>query len=968
MLGPLEVASDEGPINLGGPKPRLLVAILLAARGAVVSASSLAEDLWAGEPPASAAPTLQAYVSRLRGVLPAGVLQSEAGGYRLVPGPDELDADRFESGVAAARAARAVGDREQALRQFDAADRLWRGDAFPELADAPTSRPEAARLDELRLTAREERFELELEAGRHAEAVPELEAAARRHPLREGLHALLMLALYRSGRQTDALRAFQSARAYLAEHVGLDPGPELSRLEAAILSQDPSLDLGAAGAAPGLLAPAELPSPLTTFLGRSAELADLAAFVGANRLVTLVGAGGAGKSRLALEVAADWTKARADSWVALVELVAVDHPDSILPALRATLGMPTEGPSEVADVAGAIGQSSGLLILDNAEHLLEATASMCTSLLTACPRLRVLVTSRAALGAAGEAVWRLGGLAPAEAVRLFSERAGRIPLPEAGEVEAVCARLDGLPLPIELAAARLRHMTFASLVAGLEDRLGALDEPGRSDRVSHHRTVTASVEWSLGLLSETDLQLAQVASIFEGGFDAAAIAEVASAAGLGGGDVRAGLARLVDNSLVELESSGRYRMLETVRAVSSRLLDAADHRPRVADAHLAWVERLAVSILDERVDEAEWFDKMRDELPNTRAALAWALGEGGRPDDGLRIATRAGWLFHLQGPLEEGIRWLEACLPRATKGTPDYMRALNQLAVLAWSQADPAAARPAAEEALQVARDLGDLKWVAIGLNLLGVIEGKFGSRDEARKFDEEALAIARGLDADTLGTCLVNLAVVYLDGSEFEHAAELLQEAVQLFEKGDPSKRAAAFYNLASTHMRLGDYSAAEECLRIADALYRRVGDAQGVSEVLAGRANAALAQGRPPEAMELIAEAVRMSRERGDQISLVDQLVVRAKAQMATGSPNAAGESLEEALSIQREIGSRLRTPEAMGLLARLAADVGSDFEARAYAEQALSVAQDLNNPADVAEALAVLELVTDRAQGST
>lgn len=867
--------------------------------------------------------------------------------------------------MAAARAARAVGDRGEALRRLERASRLWRGDALPELVDVPTYRPEAARLDELRLTAEEERFGLELEVGRHAEAVPELEAAAKHHPLREGLHALLMLALYRSGRQTDALRAFQSARAYLAEHVGLDPGPELTRLESAILSQDASLDLGVAGGAPGRLAPEELPSPLTTFLGRSVELADLAAFVAANRLVTLVGAGGAGKSRLALEVAADWAKERPDSWVALVELVAVDQPDSILPALRAAFAMATEGATEIADVAGAIGQSEGLLILDNAEHLLEATARICTVLLTACPQLRVLVTSRAALGAAGEAVWRLGGLAPAEAVSLFRERAGRVPLPEEGEVEAVCARLDGLPLPIELAAARLRHMGFASLVAGLEDRLGALDEPGRSDRISHHRTVTASVEWSLGLLSKTDLQLAQVVSIFEGGFDAAALGEVASASGLGDRDVSAGLARLVDNSLVELESSGRYRMLETVRAVSSRLLDAAGHRPRVADAHLSWIGRIALSILDERTDEAEWFDQMRDELPNTRAALAWALGAGGRPDEALRIATRAGWLFHLQGPLEEGLRWLEACLPHATKGTTDYMRGLNQLAVLAWSQADATAARPAAEEALQAARHLGDLKWIAIGLNLLGVIEGKFGSREEARRLDVEALEIARGLDADTLGTCLVNLAVVQIDGSEFEEAAELLEEAVHLFEKGDPSKRAAALYNLASTRMRLGDYRAAEQCLTTAHALYRRVGDAHGVSEVLYGRATAAVAQGQPSEAMELIAEALQISRERGDQISVIDQLVLRAKAQMATGLHDAAQESLGEALSIQREIGSRLRTPEAMGLLARLAVERGSHFEARAYAEQALSIARDLNNPGDLAEALAVLELVTDRAQ---
>lgn len=968
VLGPLEVTAD-GPVALGGPKPRTLVALLLAARGKAVSASMLAEQLWGERPPATAEATLQAYVSRLRAVLPPGALRSEAGAYSLSTEAGELDADRFEAAIAAARAARLVGELEEAVAQFDLAEALWRGPALPELADAPGFRPEAARLDELRLNAIEERFAVELARGRHCEAVPELQASARQYPLRERLHELLMLALYRSGRQADALRAFQAARAHLAEEVGLDPGPELARLEGAILSHDPSLDLAPEGANPGGLRPASLPSSLTSFLGRAVELADLASFVAANRLVSLVGAGGAGKSRLALEVGADWAKEHPDSWVALVELVALDHPEALLPALRAALGLPAEGPSDLGDMVAAIGQSEGLLIVDNAEHLLAATARLCTALLKACPQLRVLVTSRAPLGVAGEAVWRLGGLDPTEAVSLFCDRAGRAALPDKREVAAICARLDGLPLPIELAAARLRHMTFPDLVAGLEDRLRALDEPGRSDPIAHHRTVTASVEWSLGLLTEADLQLAQVASVFEGGFQASALEEVAPAVTPQDHDLRAGLARLVDNSLVELEGSGRYRMLETVRAVSSRLLEAAGHRGLLADAHLAWMERLALAIVDPETDETRWLQHVKAEVANARAALSWALGEGSNPDAALRIATRLANLWFLEGPLEEGRRWLEASLPRATAGTLDYVRGLNQLAVLAYGQGDWAAAEAAARESLEMARALDEPRWISIGLNLLGTIALETGRVDDGKRLNSEALTVARPLDPETLGTCLVNLACAHQSALEYTEAAELLREARELFADVESfEKHGAVLCNLAVAHRAARDYDAAEECLQAADEIYRRVADQRGIVLVLNSRAVNAIAQGRFSEAGDLLAEGLAIARDRGDRLLIVEQLMNRADAEMGIGDRNAAASSLNEALSIEVASGSRLRASAALRSLAILAASRGDWFEGRALAEQALSVARAVNNALDVAEALAALALVTDLAQAAS
>ncbi|HEX3211029.1 MAG TPA: BTAD domain-containing putative transcriptional regulator, partial [Actinomycetota bacterium] len=617
ILGPLEVRDGSGLVRVPGVKERALLVDLLVHAGRVVSADRLVEDLWGDEPPGKPANALQGRVSALRRALGpggSGLVVTSPPGYRLVVEPGWVDAARFEGLVGQATALTATEPSRAAVLLQEALA-LWRGPALAEFADRPWALAVAARLEELRLGALEWLAELRLAGGGHAGLVGELEGLVAAYPTRERLRGLLMVRLYRTGRQADALGVYQEGRAVLAEELGIDPSPELQRLYQRVLVQDPALDApGEAPAAP----PHNLPERLSSFVGRELELGELAKLVELHRLVTVVGAGGAGKTSVAVELARRVAGGYPDG-VWLVELAAVGDPGLLVEAVAASIGLDVEPgepgahrPSPLDRLAEFAGDKALLVVLDNCEHLVGACAELAGRLLRAGPRVRVLATSREVLGVPGEAVWPVPPLAvPAaaddaamvdpegaeelggyDAVRLFVERAATadpsftLTPANAGVVAELCRRLDGLPLAIELAAARVRALSPAEIAARLDDRFRLLAGGGRTVD-PRQRTLRATIDWSWELLEDADRRLLRRLAVFAGGWTVAAAEQVCGGDGLDPGGVLEGLFRLVDRSLVVAVGGApaRFRLLESLRAYGAERLAEAGETQVVEARH-----------------------------------------------------------------------------------------------------------------------------------------------------------------------------------------------------------------------------------------------------------------------------------------------------------------------------------------------------------------------------------------------
>ena len=486
ILGPLRVAGPGGEIPVAGAKRRALLAVLLLEhRDGVVSADRLIDELWGEHPPATAAKSLQVHVSQLRQELGEGQpIVTRPGGYAVELAPGALDLERFERHLDDARRLRAAGDQEGAAAELRAGLDLFRGPALSDVELLGRASSEGARLEGVRLAALEDRLELDLALGRHGEAIPELEALVGDHPYRERLHAHLMLALYRAGRQADALDAYRRARAALVDELGLEPGPELQRLEAAILAQDPALE-SAERPAPKAPAPAPALPPLASSLvGREAELAELEALIRdpAIRLVTVMGPGGVGKTRLALELAHRLSGDFRDG-ARFVPLAAVDSGERLEEELQ------VEGET--------------LVVLDNFEQLVDAAPAV-AALLAREPAVTVLATSQAALRLTGEHEVPLAPLTAEPAAALFVRRSRDVD-PGDPAIPEICRRLDGLPLAIELAAARTRLLSPAAILERLGRRLDLLTG-GPRDAPERQRTLRAAIEWSHDLLDERERQ------------------------------------------------------------------------------------------------------------------------------------------------------------------------------------------------------------------------------------------------------------------------------------------------------------------------------------------------------------------------------------------------------------------------------------------------------------------------------
>ncbi len=748
ILGPLEVAADGTPVDVGGPKPRALLAALLVQPGTVVSSDRLIQIIWGDEPPAEALNALRAYVSRLRTALgPPVRLFHRAPGYLLDVADAELDAAVFVGMLAEARMHAAAGQYDRVVQVLDTALAMWRGEALAEFADLDFAIIEIARLDDLRLVAIEDRIDALLHLDRHGEVVAELDGLVRRFPVRERLAVQLMRALYRSGRQTEALGVYRQLRGRLVDELGVEPSEQARELHRQVLAHDPALEPSR------LVVGGNLPRRATSFVGRGAELTGLAAATAAAPLVTLTGVGGVGKSRLALEVA-ELERARFPDGVWMCELAPLNDTGPVSQALAAALGVQQRhGLSIEQTIIEYLQARSLLLVLDNCEHVLPAAAGLVGEIVAHCAGVVVLATSREALGVDGEQVWPVLPLANDDAAALFVDRARRTrpdfdPDREiGGAVAEICQRLDGLPLAIELAAARMRMMSATEVAQRLDDSRLLVGGPRTAQ--PRHQSLTAAIDWSYRLLDPQEQSLFTRMSVFAGGADLAGVAGVCAGPGTTDGEVLDLLTGLVDKSMVAAtpgRAGTRYRMLETLRAYGrERLRESADE-VALARRHAAYFTELAEDAARGVQGPAEqtWVERTLPDGDNLRVAFDQLLADR-NGEAALRLVTSLAEVLQLRVGYES-TAWANGALDIAPADHPLFAAAVGVAARGAWNRGNFAEARGLAVRAAGRVPSRGTAR-IAYPSDVLADVALYEGDIDSALPYWESEVVAARGHD-----------------------------------------------------------------------------------------------------------------------------------------------------------------------------------------------------------------------------
>ncbi|MGF1340971.1 BTAD domain-containing putative transcriptional regulator [Streptomyces flavovirens] len=686
ILGTTRAHRDDGtPAALGGARLRALLTVLALHPGRTVPAGVLVDEVWDGDPPADAPGALQALVGRLRRALGRDAVESAENGYRLAADPDTVDLHRFERLAGEGTRALEDGDAAKALTLLDEALALWHG---PALADLPDRAVTAARVQARRLDARRTRAGAVLALGRAEDALPDLVALCAEAPLDEPLQALRIEALADAGRTAQALAAYDEVRTLFADRLGTDPGPALRALHERLLRQDPPAPAPAPAPAAAAARPGNLRARLTSFVGRDADLADLREDLSRARLVTLLGPGGAGKTRLSQEAAESVDPAAWPDGVWLAELAPVDDPEAVPEAVLTALGgretvLRGAGAEELRAAERGAGEPlarltercSGrrmLLLLDNCEHLVEAAAALADHLLARCPGLTVLATSREPLGVPGEFVRPVDPLPDPMALRLLADRGAAavsgFRVDEDEETAAACAeichRLDGLPLAIELAAARLRMLTPRQIADRLDDRFRLLTSGSRTV-LPRQQTLRAVVDWSWDLLDEAERTVLRRLSVFSGGCTLAAAEAVCADRPQDRGDIAGVLGSLVDKSLVvaapATDGRMRYRLLETVGEYAAERLDEADEREAVERQHLVFYRELARTTDPELrgAGQLAALELFQREYENLRTALRRAVAARDEQESLCMVLSLA-WYWQMRDLRSDALLWAEA--------------------------------------------------------------------------------------------------------------------------------------------------------------------------------------------------------------------------------------------------------------------------------------------------------------------
>ena len=889
VLGSFEVVAGDKMLALGGAQRRAVLAALALHAPDPVAVDQLIDELWGGCAPPTAAHAIQVHVSAIRKILRAGAsenataVRTSASGYALAVEAEQIDARRFERLLHQGQ--QALADDAAAARQrFEDALALWRGPPLADLRGSEFAEREAQRLEELRTLAAEGLVEARLAGGEDAELIATITDLVAANPLRERPRRLLMLALYRNGRHAEALAAYRDGCRALDE-IGLRPGPELRKLEQAILRHDPSLDVrspdaGArapdireatvTGAPPaGMTGRSNLPTAVHALVGRKAELSGALGLLGRAdvRLVTLLGPGGSGKTRLALEIATRLEQRYRDgAW--FVSLAPLTDPTLIVSEIARAVGVyEAEGQPLADTLATALARRELLLVLDNFEHLIAA-APLVGQLLAASPRLDVLATSRAALRLSGEHRIEVGPLPLRDAAELFLARARAVRqdsaggAPERAAVERICLRLDGLPLALELAAARIALFSVHALDTRLAQRLD-LPESAR-DLPDRQRTLRATIDWSYRLLSPPERVMFRGLGPFTGGARLEAIESIF--ANLDAAPVET-VAALLDQSLLrrrdDPDGQPRFWMLDTIRHHALERLRVDGEADAAANRHAAYFAQLAVRAErhSHTAEQSAWLQRLEADHDNLRAAFDHLLIV--EPSEALRLGAALGFFWEIRGHISDGRERLRRALSAVSpKGAPGA-KATYFAGRLAFLQGENERATPLFREALRLARQADDVEVQVQAMTHLGILTERRGDRGGVEPL-EQALAIARGRTNDwALRVALNNLGSLLAETGQTERARTLLDEALLLARRiGEPFGLALTAGNLAELALARGDTHAAEaliaECLDSA----REIGYASSIGWALSLHTLLALHRGELDTAEARNQEALKSLR----------------------------------------------------------------------------------------------------------
>jgi predicted ATPase/DNA-binding SARP family transcriptional activator len=946
VLGALAAWTEDGRlVEVREAKVRALLADLLLNLGRPVPAARLIDDLWGANLPVHPAGALQSKVSRLRQALEAAepgsgaLVAFRSAGYVLQVDGDALDEHRFATLVERAAAASDPRDRTRLLAD---ALGLWRGPPLADLADAMFAQPAITRLEEQRLTAVEEQAEARLALGEHSLLAGELSDLVARHPLRERLRGTHMLALYRSGRQAEAVRSYNDLRGRLADELGLDPGPVLAGLYQSMLEQAPGLQGVQAPPTLATRPQTNVPVMLSELVGRAAAVDELRALVTKRRLLTLTGPGGVGKTRLAIETAAQSAGAfPGGAW--MVELAGPAPAGAHTPADRvmAVLGIRDDNALAPAELlADALGGRRVLLVLDNCEHVIDQVAQLAAGLLQSAPELCIVVTSREPLMIAGEVVWTVpplelpspaadhqpAALAWFSAVQLFVMRAEasapgfRLDTGNAQAIAELCRRLDGIPLALELAATRVRTLDVHELLARLDDRFRLLTA-GRRDAPPRQQTLWAVIDWSWELLTEPEQLVLRRLAVAADGCGLRAAEQICAEDGL---DVLSLLASLVNRSLVvvtdgpgdpDRPDGRRFRLLESVAAYSLERLEQSGECAVVRRRHRQFygdvAERAAARLRGH--DQSAWLRCLDAEEANLRVALDSAAQDSDAPA-ALRTASALSWYWLLEGRLAEARRTLQEAL--ALRGGSAAARAVAS----AWHSGFTALA--------------GGRHWSA-------------------------APPLTRIDDADTRAILHWFQAFVASDFGDPSFAEALLGTALADFRAlGDQWGIAAALSTQAKVAMIRGDRAATQRLARRSLMMFRELGDRWGQLQALEWL-GAAVASTDGDQAERLHRESLHIAEQLGLWPQAADALSWLGRSALRSGDLATAREFLERGLRLAAEQSYRPGQVFAELGLGQTARREGRLDLAEAHLRNVLRKSPRVASQPDVARVAALSEL---------
>jgi predicted ATPase/DNA-binding SARP family transcriptional activator len=960
LLRDFHITYGEAPVcHLNAPRLQALLAYLVLHCDAPQPRYHLAFRLWPDTTEAQARTNLRQLVHGLKQTLPEADQFIDADAQTLQwqgDAPFRLDVAEFEAALTQADVAERHGDPHALRAALEQAVAVYHGDLLPSCYD-DWIRPERERLRQA-FTGALERLMLLLERQDDPRAaIACAEGLLRHDPLREDTYRALMRQHAACGDRAGALRVYHTCATVLERELGAEPSAATREVYEQLLK----VGVPTRPAMPAQPANTNLPVPLTSFVGREAEMAKVRRLLPTTRLLTLTGPGGCGKTRLALEVATNLLDDYPDG-VWWVELAALSNPSLVPQAVATALGVREQSdrplPETLVDYLRA---RQLLLLLDNCEHLVGACACLAEQLLSVCPHLRILATSREALSIGGETTWLVPSLnlpeaqSPAtvdelscyEAIRLFVERAAtvlptfRLTAANAPSVVQVCRRLDGIPLAIELAAARVKVLHVEQLAARLDDVFHLLTAGSRT-ALLRHQTLRAALDWSHDLLSERERILFRRLAVFAGGFTLEAAEAVCAGAGLETGEVLDMLSHLVDKSLVAVTPEGgtRYRLLETIRQYSQEQLERAGETGPFYLRQVQWCLKLVAGAEAglRGAEQVAWFEQLETEHDNLRAGLSRAT----EPAMQLQLVTALFYFWSRRGYLSEGRRWLAMALGNAEslKPTPTHAKALYSAGLLAFLQGDPASARSLAVQSIAVSRQLGDTQSCAYALTYLGLAAAHQGDLETAHSVGRESVAMFREV-GDVWGLAIALHCLGWTTRMAGDHhlAPPLIEESMALFRMvGDQWGVALVLLNMGILELLRQNYPAARAAFEASLTSHQQIGDTWAVNMARDGLGEVALKQGDCRTARLQLQAALSSRRDLGDKQGIADALAGLAAVARAQGQLRSAATLSGASEALFESIGSRASSFDRANfsdIVADLSKTMGENEFARIWAD---------------------------------